>query len=92
MLLVTYDIQNDKLRTQFSKFLKQYGWRVQYSVFELKSSERILNLVLAEIEGKFLKKFSQADSVLIFPISQADEKKTIQYGYAANKDDAVIFV
>lgn len=92
MLLVAYDIQNDKTRNKFCKFLKQYGWRLQYSVFELKSSERILNLVLAEIEKKFEPKFGNADSVLIFPISEADEKKTIKYGYAKNVDDAIIFV
>lgn len=92
MLLVAYDIQNNKTRTKFCKFLKKYGWRLQYSVFELKSSKRILNMVTAEIEGKFMDMFGQADSVLIFPISEADEKKTIRYGYAENVDAPVIFV
>lgn len=92
MLVVTYDIANDKLRTKFSKFLEQYGYRLQYSVFQLKNSSRILNIVLDEIEIKFLKKFTQADSVLIIPISESDEKKVIKMGYAKNVDEEILFV
>lgn len=91
MLIVTYDIANDKLRTRFSKFLEQYGYRLQYSVFQLKNSSRILNIVMDEIESKFLKKFTQADSVLILPISEADEKKVIKMGYAKNLDEEILF-
>jgi CRISPR-associated protein Cas2 len=92
MLIVTYDISNDKLRTKFSKFLEKHGYRLQYSVFQLKNSERILNIVLAEIEGRFLKRFTESDSVLIVPISSADEKKIIKMGCAKHLDDDILFV
>ena len=42
MLIISYDISNDKLRTKFSKFLCKFGYRLQYSVFEIKNSKRIL--------------------------------------------------
>ena len=42
MLIVAYDIHNDKLRTKFWKLLKKFWRRLQYSVFEVKNSERIL--------------------------------------------------
>ncbi|RRR66819.1 MAG: CRISPR-associated endonuclease Cas2 [Candidatus Viridilinea halotolerans] len=32
--IISYDIVNDKRRTKVMKFLKGYGTRVQYSVFE----------------------------------------------------------
>jgi CRISPR-associated protein Cas2 len=34
MVIVVYDIPNDKRRTKLSKFLEAYGRRVQFSVFE----------------------------------------------------------
>ena len=39
MLIVTYDIHDDKTRTKFGKLLKKYGRRLQYSVFEIKNSD-----------------------------------------------------
>lgn len=92
MLLITYDISDDKLRTRFSKFLERHGYRLQYSIFEIKNSEKILNNIRAEIEGKFAKYFTGSDSVLIIPISEANEQKIEKYGYAKNMDDDIIFV
>lgn len=92
MLLITYDISSDKLRTRFSKFLEQHGYRLQYSIFEIKNSEKILNNIRAEIEGKFAKKFTGSDSVLIIPISEVNESKIEKYGYAKNMESDIIFV
>lgn len=89
MILLTYDIRDDKLRTQFSKFLISYGRRVQYSVFEIDNSKRILDIVKSEIKNRFEKKFSQSDSVLIFQLSNNCE--IIRYGYAKNEEDDLIF-
>ena len=41
MLLVSYDISDDKLRTHFAKFLSKYGYRLQYSIFEISNSPKI---------------------------------------------------
>jgi CRISPR-associated protein Cas2 len=58
MLIVSYDIHNDKLRTKFSKLLKKFGRMLQYSVYEIKNSDRILKILLKEIELNFAPKFS----------------------------------
>jgi len=55
MFIVSYDIENDKTRTKFSKLLKQYGRRLQYSVFEIKNSARVLENIKSEIEHRFKK-------------------------------------
>ena len=92
MIILTYDIANDKVRTKFAKFLCKYGRRMQYSVFEIRNSERVLQNVLNEIELRYKKKFTGADSVIIFRIGEVDKKKIIRYGYAANEEeDVVIF-
>jgi len=90
MLLVMYDIQQDKLRAQFSKFLKQFGRRIQYSVFEIKNSRRIIELIKKEIEIQFNKSFSQGDSVLIHDIP--DSAEILRFGYPVNEEtDLLIF-
>ncbi len=89
-MIITYDISEDKLRTQFSHFLEKYGRRLQYSVFEVKNSNRLLNIICSEIENYFGKKFSERDSVYIFVLSEWC--KTIKYGYAQNDDNELIII
>ena len=55
MIIVSYDISDDKTRTRFSKYLKKFGHRLQYSVFEIDVSERMLDVIEAEINNKYLK-------------------------------------
>ena len=43
MTLISYDISNDKLRTKFSKYIRKYGPRIQYSVYEIDNTPRILD-------------------------------------------------
>ncbi len=91
MLLVTYDISNTKKRTKFSKFLEKYGNRVQYSVFKIKNSKRILNIITATIEQKFAKYFEAQDSIYIFTICEGCNAKVHKYGYAVYEDKDVIY-
>lgn len=61
---------------------------MQYSVFRIDNSERILDIVIEEIESRFSKKFSQSDSVYIFKLSSSCE--IASYGYAENEDMSLI--
>lgn len=90
MILLSYDIQDDKLRTKFSKFIKKYGYRVQYSVFEITNSERMLSNIEKEIKSNFEKKFSQSDSIIIIRTSKNCE--ITKYGYAKNDESDIIMV
>lgn len=89
MLLVSYDISDDKKRTRFSKFLEQFGYRLQYSLFEIKNSKRVLKLIEIEIEARFKKEFKQTDSVIIFNLSK--QCKVSKYGYADHDEELIIF-
>lgn len=84
MILVSYDISDDKLRTKFAKDLSKFGFRLQYSLFQISNSEHILNNVISVIENKYAKKFSQSDSVMIIKLNPNCEIK--KYGYAKNED------
>ena len=90
MIVITYDISNDDLRLQFSKFIGKFGNRLQYSVFEIMNSDRVLENIITEIDGSFEKKFSQRDSVIIFNLSNQCE--ITRYGYAKNAESDLIIL
>lgn len=90
MILVAYDIANDKLRTKFANYLSKHGYRLQYSIFQIKNSKRILSLVSSEIENRFEKEFSDTDSIMIFNLSE--NCKITKYGYAKNDDNTLIII
>lgn len=58
MVIVSYDISDDKLRTKFSKYLSKFGHRLQYSVFEIDNSNRILDNIVTDIKNRFEKCFT----------------------------------
>lgn len=90
MLIISYDIADDKLRTKFSKYLSKFGGRLQYSVFEIRNSERVLENITAQITHHFEKKFSQNDSVIIFDLSK--QCKITRFGYAKNNETDLLIV
>lgn len=92
MLIVSYDISNDKLRTKFSKLLEQHGRRLQCSVFEIKHSERILKIIQTEIREKFAEKFEMTDSIFIFSTCEACNKKILRYGHAVHEEQELVFL
>ena len=90
MILISYDIKNDKLRTRFSKFIKKYEFRVQYSVFEITNSKRLLDNIMCQITNEFEKEFEQSDSVII--IETSENCKITKWGYAKNDESDIIVI
>ena len=90
MILVSHDIRNDKLRARFAKFILKFGERKQYSVYEIKNSQRILSLIKSELDFNFAKKFGEEDSVLIIETSKTC--KISRYGFAKHDDSDIIVV
>lgn len=91
MIIVCYDFHDNKVRAKFSKFLKKFGRKIQYSVYEIKNSQRVLKNILDEVELKYKKLFKGSDSILIFKICDGCKKKIIRYGYAANEEKEIVF-
>lgn len=90
MIVISYDISNDKLRTKFSKYLNRFGHRIQYSVFTIENSNKLLNNIISDIENKYSKIFSEEDSVYIFNLSASCEIK--RYGYAKHEEEDILVV
>lgn len=90
MILISYDIKDDKLRTKFSKYIKKYGYRIQYSVFEITNSKRLLDNIMCDISNIYEKQFSQEDSVII--IQTSENCKITRWGYAKNEESDILIV
>lgn len=90
LIIISYDISDTKKRAKFSKYIKRFGHRLQYSVYEIDNSERILHNIVVDINNKFAPDFDQSDSVYIFQLSSSC--KVQKFGYARNEDDSVIIV
>lgn len=88
MLVVSYDISDDKLRTKFAKMLTKNGAiRLQLSVYEVNNTDRVLNNLMVLIDD-FAKKFGGSDSVIIFDVSTV---KLTKYGNAIHRDTDIVY-
>ena len=90
MILISYDIQDDKLRTKFSKYIMRFGNRIQYSVYEIENCDRILDNIVADIKNRFMDKFSEADTVLVLKLSKTCD--IVRMGYAKHEESDIIMV
>jgi len=89
MIIISYDIKDDKLRTKFSKMLRSEGAiRLQYSVYEVNNTQRIIDNIIIKIQNKYSKEFTGADSVLIF---DAPNAKVQKFGNAIHRDVDVMY-
>lgn len=88
MIIVSYDIADDKMRTNFSKMLKVNGAiRLQYSVYEVRNTKRIMDNLTTKIED-FSKHFTPDDSIVVF---EFDSDKIVKYGNAIHRDQDVVY-
>ena len=83
-----YDISDTKLRTKFSKMLVKHGAiRLQFSVYEVENTKRVIDNIIVKIEA-FAKKFTSDDSVVVFNVN---DKSLIKYGNAIHRDQLVVY-
>ena len=90
MLLISYDISNDKVRTKFAKYLSKFGFRLQYSVFEITNCDTVLANIENEIKNDYMKTLTEEDSEIIFNLSATCSKTC--YGYAKNEETDVFVI
>lgn len=89
MLIISYDIKDDKLRNRFAKGIRRFGAiRLQFSVYEVENTNRIFDNLLTYVEECFSTEFSADDSVIIFDVSSVKLKK---YGHALHRDQDIVY-
>ena len=91
MHLISYDIQDDRLRVKLAKSLIRYGLhRIQYSVFMGNISDRSLGKirqVLAQLAQEST--WSVEDSVMILPLHQYSEDHVTFIGRSPARWDEI---
>ncbi len=88
MIIISYDIANDKIRARFARMLTKIGAiRLQFSVYELRNTNRITDNAKTKIEA-FAKHFTPDDSVVIFEV---EPNKLIKYGNTIHRDKSIVF-
>lgn len=90
MIIISYDIKSNKIRTKFAKMLRSQGAiRLQFSVYEVNNTQRIIDNIKMNIIEKFSKLFTGADSVMIF---DAPNAKVQKFGNAIHRDKPVVYL
>ena len=88
MIIISYDIKDQKLRAKFSPFLMKSGCiRLQFSVYELNNTSRAIDIIKENIKSKYSKLFTPDDSVVIFTAPNAQVEK---YGNAIHRDSDLL--
>ena len=87
--LVTYDIVNNRRRTRIAKCLKDFGSRVQFSVFECIMNSKIYGRMVSRVNTIIEK---DTDSVRIYRLCSTCKKsiKIIGQGEVTADADHVI--
>ena len=89
LVLVSYDIQDDKKRTRLHKKLKDFGPRVQFSVFEADIQEdELLKLekMLTQVE------LDEDDSIRLYHLCQACINKVKIWGQGEVTKDKDFYI
>ncbi|MCR4769651.1 MAG: CRISPR-associated endonuclease Cas2 [Bacteroidaceae bacterium] len=89
MIVISYDIKDDKLRTKFSKLIQSHGAiRLQYSVYEVVNTQRIFDNMVVLIDDFCKKYLTGADSIVIFDVNSIKLRK---YGNAIHRDQDIVY-
>ena len=75
--VISYDIVADRRRTKAAETLKDYGRRVQKSVFECRLEAKSLNALLSKLKGIIDK---DTDNVLVYLLCEACVKQKDSIG------------
>ncbi|MEW6380258.1 MAG: CRISPR-associated endonuclease Cas2 [bacterium] len=76
-IVVSYDIVDDQKRARVARVLKDYGARVQYSVFECKINEK----QIIDLKNRLTKAINlKEDSIRIYSVCQECTKKITLIG------------
>jgi CRISPR-associated protein Cas2 len=89
LIVISYDVANDRRRTRLAKELENFGRRVQYSVFEclldVRQLERLRTRLLRRIEAS-------EDSIRIYSLCQDCRAKVEVHGLGTVTEDPKVYV
>lgn len=88
-IVVTYDIKDDKRRANIFKTMKDFGTRVQYSVFECILTEKVLEKMIEELL-RYINE--EEDSIRIYYLCNGCLKQTQLFGKGKLTEDEDVYI
>lgn len=89
LIVVSYDVRDDRRRTRLAHALKDFGERVQYSVFECRLDDKALGKLRQRVEGLI---DLADDSVRIYRFCQECAGKVEILGTGVLTEDPDVYV
>lgn len=89
LIVVSYDVPNDRRRTRLAHALKDFGERVQYSVFECRLDAKALDLLRRRI-NKLL--HPEEDRLRIYPLCAECDRKVEIHGHGKVAEDPEVYI
>ncbi|MDE3059087.1 MAG: CRISPR-associated endonuclease Cas2 [Bacteroidota bacterium] len=86
--VVTYDIASDRHRTKIAKILKDFGDRVQYSVFEC----NLTDSEYTRLQKKLARHVEQGDSIRYYMLCGSCKEKVEIVGEGAVTRDKEYYI
>lgn len=86
LVLIIYDIINNKTRSKMVKLLESYGRRVQKSAFEVLIASRQYNALIDKIS----KVMDQEDNVRIYRLNSSNEVLLLGTSMTIYEDEVII--
>ena len=86
--VVVYDISSDKERRKVVNILKEYGFRIQKSVFECRMNKRLRNELVKRLEKLSI----ETGFVKIYRLEYSLRNKAIGKGKKRTIDDGHAFI
>jgi len=90
LYLVSYDVAADKRRTRVANALEDYGVRVQYSVFEVETSDRGLDRLLNRLQDLVDPTTDSVRAYLLHQRCRASVRIIGRGPMAGERDDATV--
>jgi CRISPR-associated protein Cas2 len=89
LYVVSYDIPDTRRRTHVANVCKDFGRRVQYSVFECLLRDDLREL----LEARLLREIDESeDSIRIYPLCAACEKNLTILGLGEPPSEPEVFI
>jgi len=89
LILVSYDVPDDRRRTRLAHTLKDFGERVQYSVFECRLDERAQQTLREQVTRLI---DPEEDSLRIYRLCKECDRLLEVLGTAKRTDDPDLYV
>ncbi|ODS32310.1 MAG: hypothetical protein SCARUB_02558 [Candidatus Scalindua rubra] len=87
--VVAYDIKDDKRRNRVAKTMKDYGTRVQYSVFECNLEDKILEKMKNRLSSVI---DTEEDNIRIYKLCNACKGSIHVFGSGKVTEDEDIYI